>query len=102
GFQFSNVPGGNGGTQGYPAYGAGLGINRCNCPLTEREDQYQIVNNWTRIEGNHTIKIGADLRYGRNLRVPSDTDRAGLMHFDNGPTSFPNIGKDAKGNAQPQ
>jgi hypothetical protein len=92
GFQFANVAGGSGGTQGYPAYGAGLGINRCNCPLTEREDQYQIVNNWTRVEGNHTIKIGADLRYGRNLRVPSDTDRAGLMHFDNGPTEDPNAG----------
>ncbi|MGZ4875877.1 MAG: outer membrane beta-barrel protein, partial [Candidatus Angelobacter sp.] len=34
--------------------GAGLGINRCNCPLTEKEDQYQIVNNWTFIKGNHT------------------------------------------------
>jgi hypothetical protein len=68
-------------------FGAGLDINRCNCPLTEKEDQGQIVNNWTMIHGNHTIKIGADLRYGRNLRVPSDTDRAGLMHFGTGPTS---------------
>jgi hypothetical protein len=89
GFQMSNVAGGSGGTQGNPVYGAGLGINRCNCPLTEREDQFQIVNNWTRVEGNHTVKIGADLRYGRNLRVPSDTDRAGLLHFDNGPTENP-------------
>lgn len=89
GFQFANVSGGGGGTQGYPAYGAGLGINRCNCPLTEREDQFQIVNNWTKIVGNHTFKAGFDLRYGRNLRVPSDTDRAGLLHFDNGPTSDP-------------
>jgi len=89
GFQIANVPGGGGGTQGNPVYGAGLGINRCNCPLTEREDQFQIVNNWTKVMGNHTVKIGADLRYGRNLRVPSDTDRAGLMHFDNGPTSYP-------------
>ena len=67
--------------------GGGLGINRCNCPLTEREDQGQIVNNWTFIKGNHTIKVGADLRYGRNLRVPSDTDRAGQMNFQTGPTS---------------
>ena len=57
--------------------GGGLGINRCNCPLTEREDQFQIVNNWTKIMGNHSLKVGVDLRYGRNLRVPSDTDRAG-------------------------
>ena len=68
-------------------FGAGLDINRCNCPLTEKEDQFQIVNNWTFIKGNHTLKLGADLRYGRNLRVPSDTDRAGLMHFATGPTS---------------
>jgi len=67
--------------------GGGLGINRCNCPLTEREDQFQIVNNWTRVMGNHTIKVGVDLRYGRNLRVPSDTDRAGQMNFTTGPTS---------------
>jgi len=67
--------------------GGGLNINRCNCPLTEREDQFQIVNNWTRILGNHSVKVGVDLRYGRNLRVPSDTDRAGQMNFDPGPTS---------------
>lgn len=70
-------------------YGAGLGINRCNCPLTEREDQFQVVNNWTRVIGNHTVKVGVDLRYGRNLRVPSDTDRAGLLTFGTGPTSDP-------------
>jgi hypothetical protein len=67
--------------------GAGLGINRCNCPLTEKEDQFQIVNNWTKIWGNHSFKMGVDLRYARNLRVPSDTDRAGQMNFHSGPTS---------------
>jgi hypothetical protein len=25
-----------------PVYGSGLNVNRCNCPLIEREDQYQI------------------------------------------------------------
>jgi Carboxypeptidase regulatory-like domain/TonB dependent receptor len=72
-------------------YGGGLSINRCNCPLTEREDQFQIVNNWTKIFGNHSFKVGADLRYARNLRVPSDTDRTGLMEFKGGPTSNPNL-----------
>jgi hypothetical protein len=67
--------------------GGGLNINRCNCPLEEREDQFQIVNNWTRVMGNHTVKVGVDLRYGRNLRVPSDTDRAGQMTFNPGPTA---------------
>jgi hypothetical protein len=77
-----------GGTQ-QPLYGGALNINRCNCPLTEREDQGQIVNNWTKIMGNHSIKVGVDLRYGRNLRVPSDTDRSGDLNFGNGPTADP-------------
>ncbi|HLH37354.1 MAG TPA: TonB-dependent receptor [Alloacidobacterium sp.] len=68
-------------------YGSGLNVNRCNCPLTEREDQFQIVNNWTKIIGNHSIKFGADLRYARNLRVPSDSNRTGELQFDPGPTS---------------
>lgn len=89
GFSITNMPGGSGGTQSNPVYGDGLNINRCNCPLTEREDQFQVVNNWTRIMGNHTFKVGADLRYGRNLRVPSDNDRAGLLNFNVGPTSNP-------------
>lgn len=67
--------------------GGGLGINRCNCPLTEKEDQFQVVNNWTKVLGNHSVKVGVDLRYARNLRVPSDTDRAGQMDFKTGPTS---------------
>ncbi len=82
-----------GGQQGL--FGDGLNVARCNCPLTEREDQYQIVNNWTRTFGNHAVKVGADLRYGRNLRVPSDTDRAGQLTFNNGPTS--NAGADGLG-----
>ena len=70
-----------------PQYGSGLNINRCNCPLTEREDQYQIANNWTKTIGNHAVKFGADLRYARNLRVPSDNNRSGLLNFGTGPTS---------------
>ncbi len=73
-----------------PQYGAGLNVDRCNCPLTEREDQYQIANNWTRTVGNHEIRFGADLRYARNLRVPSDNDRTGVLQFGTGPTSNPN------------
>jgi outer membrane receptor protein involved in Fe transport len=66
---------------GQTEWGAGLNINRCNCPLIEREDQYQLVNNWTKTLGNHSVKVGVDLRYARNLRVPSDTDRTGLFSF---------------------
>ncbi|TCK73953.1 TonB-dependent receptor domain-containing protein [Acidipila rosea] len=74
-------------TDGGPQFGSGLNVNRCNCPLTEREDQFQIVNNWTKILGTHSVKFGADLRYARNLRVPSDTDRTGIIGFGTGPTS---------------
>lgn len=74
-------------TGGGAEYGSGLNITRCNCPLIEREDQFQVVNNWTKIVGNHSYKFGADLRYARNLRVPSDSDRTGLMNFAPGPTS---------------
>ena len=89
GFHFDNIPGGSGGTQNNPVYGDGLGINRCNCPLTEREDQGQVVNNWTKIFGNHSFKVGVDLRYGRNLRVPSDNDRDGQLNFTASNTSNP-------------
>src|ERR1700704_3095031 len=64
------------------AFGDGLDPARCNCPLTESEQQFQVVNNWTRTQGNHTIKFGADIRYAMNLRVPSDQSRAGLLFFD--------------------
>lgn len=80
-----------------PQYGAGLNVDRCNCPLTEREDQYQLVNNWTKILGTHSIKIGADLRYARNLRVPSDNDRTGILYFSNQPTSNPAIASGSQG-----
>lgn len=79
----------NNGSGAGPQYGSGLNVNRCNCPLSEREDQYQVVNNWTKVLGNHAIKFGADLRYARNLRVPSDVNRAGEFGFGTGPTSSP-------------
>jgi hypothetical protein len=70
-----------------PQFGSGLQMNHCNCPLTEKEDQFQLVNNWTKTIGNHAVKFGVDLRYARNLRVPSDTDRTGEDKFANAPTS---------------
>ena len=67
------------------AFGYGLGTDsegHCNCPLTESEHQYQFVNNWTNIHGNHQFKFGTDLRYAYNLRVPSDAHRAGEVKFN--------------------
>ncbi len=83
----SGANGPNNPTNGGAQYGSGLNLNRCNCPLTEREDQYQIVNNWTKVIGNHSIKFGGDLRYARNLRVPSDSSRVGILNIGSGPTS---------------
>lgn len=80
--------GGNGLSQGNTSsFGDGLNVGRCNCPLTEREDQFQVVNNWTRILGNHQIKFGADIRYAKNLRVPSDANRTGILNFNSGDTA---------------
>jgi hypothetical protein len=69
--------------------GSALNVNACNCPLLETEDQYQIVNNWTKIIGRHSLKFGVDLRYARNLRVPSDSNRAGELTFSKNDTASP-------------
>ena len=63
------------------SFGDGLGVARCNCPLTESEQQFQFVNNWTKIKGNHQFKFGADIRYAMNLRIPSDNNRTGEYNF---------------------
>ena len=70
-------------------FGYSLGVNQCNCPLLESEHQYQFVNNWTKIAAKHTWKFGADLRYAYNLRVPSDSHRAGQLDFNNDVTQGP-------------
>jgi len=71
----------NGSAEAISSFGDGLGVGRCNCPLTEKEDQFQFVNNWTKMKGNHVIKFGADVRYARNLRIPSDNNRTGEYNF---------------------
>ena len=73
-------------------FGYALGVNGCNCPLIQDEDQYQFVNNWTKIQGNHTFKFGADIRKAFNLRVPSDRHRSGELNFDAARTQGPTGG----------
>lgn len=70
-------------------FGYSLGVNGCNCPLIQDEDQYQFVNNWTKLAGNHTFKFGADIRRAHNLRVPSDRHRSGELQFDAARTQGP-------------
>jgi hypothetical protein len=62
-------------------FGDGLNVARCNCPLTEREQQVQFVNNWTKVVGNHQFKVGADVRRATNFRLPSDANRTGQLNF---------------------
>jgi hypothetical protein len=69
------------------SFGDGLGVARCNCPLTESEQQFQFVDNWTKTKGNHIIKFGADIRYAMNLRIPSDNNRTGEYNFSPEATS---------------
>jgi hypothetical protein len=62
-------------------FGYGGGVNNCNCPLNQDERQYQFVNNWTMIRGDHTRKFGGDIRFAENLRVASAPRRAGELLF---------------------
>ncbi|MEO8737938.1 MAG: TonB-dependent receptor, partial [Edaphobacter sp.] len=87
-------------TSGMPAFnitgdgGVQLGysntINRCNCTLTEIETSFQLVDNLTKIVGNHTLKFGTDLKRTSNLRAPSDTHRSGELTFAPGYTGLGN------------
>lgn len=70
--------------------GYALGVNQCNCPLTQSERQIQFVDNLNKIHGNHSLKFGADLRYALNLRVPSDSHRAGELQFNSSNTGVVN------------
>ncbi len=66
--------------------------DNCNCPLIEKMQQFQFVNNWSFIHGNHTFKVGVDFRYLENLRVPSDQHRSGELYFTPDRTRGPNGG----------
>jgi hypothetical protein len=86
-------PGGNTGNQFN--FGYALQFARCNCPLRQNERQFQFVNNWTKLLGNHTIKVGADIRRAMNLRIPSDRHRAGELQFNAARTQGPTGGGSA-------
>ncbi len=110
--QDAGLPGLNTGspsTTGLPAFyingdggfnfGYALNVNQCNCPLKETENQFQWVNNWTKIKGNHTIKFGADIRRAQQQRIPSDSHRSGEITFNASETGDYNLDQLAGGNA---
>ncbi len=90
-FDMDNSSGSNTSTN-LSNFGDGLGVARCNCPLVERERQFQWVGNITKIKGNHQFKFGADVRYARNLRVPSDSNRTGVYAFSSAATGSNGVG----------
>ncbi len=53
------------------------------------EDQFQIVDNWSHLAGNHNIRFGADLRYALNhiVSVQNNNLRSGLYSFIGATTS---------------
>jgi hypothetical protein len=59
------------------------GTNHCNCPLNQTEQEYAVVNDWTRDIGRHSVKFGAEIRRLQELRIPSDTNRTGQLQFNN-------------------
>ena len=73
-------------------FGSGLGVNVCNCPLTQDEKQFQLVGNFTKALGNHTLKLGVDVRRALNWRVPSSPSRVGNVVFFPQRTSGPSGG----------
>jgi hypothetical protein len=94
GMPYFNVPSPNDSFQ----LGYALGVNQCNCPLTQTEKQYQFVDNVSKTVGKHQLKFGADLRYAQNLRVPSDSHRAGELTFNPGVTgNVPGVGQSQVG-----
>jgi len=96
-------------TSGMPAFyangdagfnlGYSLGVNGCNCPLDETENQFQWVSNWTKQAGNHTIEWGADVRRAQQKRIDSSTHRAGEVTFSDSATGSLDVDTLAIGNA---
>jgi outer membrane receptor protein involved in Fe transport len=87
--------GGNGGFN----FGYALGVNSCNCPLKQTENQFQFVNNWTKTIGNHSIKFGVDVRRAQQQRIPSDSHRSGEIAFNDSTTGNPEVDAAAAGGA---
>jgi hypothetical protein len=100
GLNFANDPT----TQSMPHFGIGGGYaqggfdfgyslyDNCNCPLIEKMQQFQFVNNWSFMRSSHTIKVGVDARYLQNLRIPSDQHRSGELYFTADRTRGPDGG----------
>jgi outer membrane receptor protein involved in Fe transport len=56
-------------------------------PFDIKENSYNIVNNWTRIVGNHTIRFGADIRKLRLDKLQATGNPRGQFTFAGGLTT---------------
>jgi Carboxypeptidase regulatory-like domain/TonB dependent receptor len=58
-------------------------------PSLQQTAQYQVVNNWSHQAGNHNIKFGVDLRYGKawDVTIQSNALRSGTFFFAQSRTS---------------
>jgi hypothetical protein len=67
-------------------FGYSILANGCNCPLFAAEQQFQWVNNWTKVRGRHIVKWGTDLRYVEGMRlantIPSLRQLNGIPDFN--------------------
>ncbi|MGH9444993.1 MAG: TonB-dependent receptor domain-containing protein, partial [Terriglobia bacterium] len=108
----AGLPGLNLGTQetsGMPAFyingnggfdfGYALGVNACNCPLAETENEFDWIANWTNVRGNHTIKWGGEIPRDQQQRIPSDDHRSGEITFTDAVTGNAAVDALANGNA---
>ncbi len=77
------------GSSWFLRYGYSSEVNNCNCPLREREQQFQWVNNWTKMAGRHALRWGGDIRYIRNFRLDSANSRSGNLEFGVGAANDP-------------
>lgn len=69
-------------------------------PWVRAETNFDAVTNWTRLEGNHTIKVGLDIRRNRDDLLQTQTySPRGLFRFRAGPTARNGDSKTSFGNS---
>ncbi|MGB8536014.1 MAG: TonB-dependent receptor [Acidobacteriaceae bacterium] len=74
-----NIDNASNGTNG----GGNLEYGTSAAQFSQDSSQYQFVNNWSHLKGNHNIRFGVDLRYALNHLVGLDNNnvRSGNFHF---------------------
>jgi hypothetical protein len=74
-----NIDNPSNGTNGSANLEYGTSANQ----FLQNASQFQFVNNWSHLVGNHNIKFGGDVRYGLNHIVGLDNNnvRSGNFHF---------------------